>query len=154
MSLATAKNGDRLLEFHKGESLDLPESIRSIPLPLALVAPRHQGKTLFIYNMRRNCWELHGGMIDAGETPHDAAIRELAEESGQIVSAVQYVGWLKFQLMPDNRLELGVLYTCELDSMTPFVANNEASKMMMWDMKRPVVDYVNEIDLYLANLVQ
>ena len=152
MSLVTTPKGDQLLEFHRGHThnLNIPEADQSIPLPLALVAAQYEGKILFVFNSWRGEWELPGGIIEAGETPQQAAIRELAEESGQHVSKVTYSGWMKFQLQPDDRLELGVLYTCELEAVQPFIANDEASKIMFWDLQSPLEEPVSAIDLYLA----
>jgi 8-oxo-dGTP diphosphatase len=154
MTLVTTPRGDQLLEFHAGSELNIPEADRMIPLPLALVAARHQGKILFVFNRWRGEWELPGGMIESGETPSQAGIRELAEESQQHAAEVTYFGWMKFQLQPDNRLELGVLYTCELDTLQPFESNEEVSQMMLWDLQSPLEGPVSAIDLYLAHLAR
>ncbi len=45
----------------------------------ATVLCRRAGKILFV-TRDRDRWSLPGGTIDAGETPHQAACRELAEE--------------------------------------------------------------------------
>ncbi len=87
-----------------------------------------------------------------GEAPADAARRELEEETGQVVAHVDYVGWMKFRLQPDERLELGLLYCCDLETVTPFEANEEASAIMLWDFQSPVTGPVNPIDRYLAEV--
>jgi 8-oxo-dGTP diphosphatase len=147
MSLITSQRGDELLAFQSG---DIPATERGLPLPLALVAVRHKGQVLFVFNRWRDEWELPGGMIEPGEQPIDAARRELEEESGQAAADLHYVGWIKFRLQPDQRLELAVLYECELAAVQPFEANDEVSEIMFWDLRSPVSGYVNEIDKYLA----
>jgi 8-oxo-dGTP diphosphatase len=150
MSLAKTPQGDSLLAFGRGR---VPEAELALPLPLALVVAQFEGKTVFIYNRYRAVWELPGGKINAGEKPSDAAVRELAEETGQRVPAVEYVGWMKFQLQPDQRLELGLLYRCRLEQVEPFTANDEASDFMLWDLRSQVNGPVNRIDHYLARSI-
>ncbi len=43
---------------------------------------RYRGKWLFSRHRDRTTWETQGGHIEEGETPLDAARRELYEESG------------------------------------------------------------------------
>lgn len=37
-------------------------------------------------------WEIPGGMVEENETPEEAAIRELEEESGFLVKSIQFLG--------------------------------------------------------------
>jgi 8-oxo-dGTP diphosphatase len=48
------------------------------------VYPRHQGKVLLIKHKRLNTWLPPGGELNAGETPLEAARRELQEETGLV----------------------------------------------------------------------
>ena len=38
------------------------------------------------------CWELPGGVVDVGELPDVAIVRELAEETGYTAGSVEYLG--------------------------------------------------------------
>ncbi len=48
----------------------------------AVILARHRGKWVFCRHRARDTWEMPGGHIEPGETPLDAARRELYEESG------------------------------------------------------------------------
>jgi 8-oxo-dGTP diphosphatase len=37
---------------------------------------------LMVFNPKRNGWEMPGGRVEEGETPEEAAIREVKEEAG------------------------------------------------------------------------
>ena len=50
----------------------------------ASVIAFHDGKWLLSKHKERTTWEMQGGHIEAGETPLEAAKRELYEESGAI----------------------------------------------------------------------
>ena len=47
-----------------------------------VVCSNYQGKWLFSRHKKRTTWETQGGHVEAGETPMEAAKRELYEESG------------------------------------------------------------------------
>ncbi|HET6343864.1 MAG TPA: NUDIX domain-containing protein, partial [Myxococcota bacterium] len=46
------------------------------------VFARHQGRVLLIFHHRLQQWVPIGGELDPGETPLEAAVRELREETG------------------------------------------------------------------------
>ncbi|MCI9032623.1 MAG: NUDIX domain-containing protein [Lachnospiraceae bacterium] len=49
-----------------------------------VVLSKYQGKLLLSRHKQRTTWETQGGHLEAGETPLEAAKRELYEESGAI----------------------------------------------------------------------
>ncbi|MEO8308827.1 MAG: 8-oxo-dGTP diphosphatase MutT [Pseudomonadota bacterium] len=60
--------------------------VRSGAAPQVLIAQRPMGK------WQAGRWEFPGGKIEAGESPHDALLRELREELGIQVQAAQSLG--------------------------------------------------------------
>lgn len=63
-----------------------------------VVCSRYEGKWLLSRHKVRSTWETQGGHIEPGETPMDAARRELYEESGvtdaQIIPVCDYYGYV------------------------------------------------------------
>ena len=70
-------------ERHRGETLGVAGGASVLLCQRALRMTRHAGQ-----------WALPGGRIDAGETPLEAALRELDEELGVRVEPQGVVGWL------------------------------------------------------------
>ncbi|WP_054565635.1 NUDIX hydrolase [Frankia sp. R43] len=96
--LAADDDGNILLAFHPaGDDI----GVRDAPLTVSLVALWHDGRLLLVFNRQRACWELPGGMIDLGETPRQAAIRELHEEAGCQVDDLTFAGYARFALGPE-----------------------------------------------------
>lgn len=62
-----------------------------------VVCSRYQDKWLLSRHKKRDTWETQGGHIEPGETPMDAARRELYEESGaaeaEIIPVCDYYGY-------------------------------------------------------------
>ncbi|MDR7326958.1 MULTISPECIES: NUDIX domain-containing protein [Catenuloplanes] len=131
--IAVDVDGNELLEFRTGHERDLERLDPDVPLPLSLVVGRHQGSTLLVLNRRRGRWELPGGMIDRGETPGAAAVREFVEETGQAAPDVAYIGLAVFRLKPDNRVEYAAVYGAVLGGRTPFEPNDEVEAIRWWD---------------------
>ncbi|MBR4502550.1 MAG: methyltransferase domain-containing protein [Clostridia bacterium] len=67
------------------------------PLRFVVVCSFHRGQLLLSYHSGHQSWETQGGHIEEGETPEDAARRELYEESGvsdaQLVPVCDYYAY-------------------------------------------------------------
>lgn len=50
-----------------------------------VILSKYQGKILLSRHKKRDTWETQGGHIEKGETPMEAAKRELYEESGAVI---------------------------------------------------------------------
>jgi 8-oxo-dGTP diphosphatase len=151
MSIMTARNGDELLMYLAGAKPAPLADYPDLPLMFSCVVARYKGGVLYVFNTWRQEWELPSGMIETGESHRDAAQRELEEESGQIATSLTYAGLCL--LRSNGQLELGTIYTCELEEIRPFKSNEETSGMMLlWDVQQN--QYINELGLKLAELAQ
>lgn len=65
-----------------------------------VVVSEHEGKIMLSRHKKRATWETQGGHIEPGETPEDAARRELIEESGarefSLTPVCDYCGYNEF----------------------------------------------------------
>lgn len=118
------------------------------PLPLALAVVVDAGSILVVRSRARGHWELPGGMIEPGERPRDAAIRELAEETGQQATALRCVGVATYLLGPERRLEHGAIFRVAIGAEQPFTPNDEIEKICWWD-RRSAID-VDLLDATVA----
>lgn len=151
--LVTGPQGMSLLSFHR----DPPQTrFEDAPVGYALVALWHGEKLLLVHERVRRCWELPGGSIEPGETPEQAAVRELDEESGQVADGPGGLGFVGFArtVLPDHRLLYGALFTGTTTAPRPFTPNGEISALCWREAGAdPGGDApVQTVDLYLAGL--
>ena len=66
----------------------------SIKLPnfVRVVMQNEKGELLVIFQKKWNCWVFPGGKIEKGETPEEAAKREVSEETNLIIEDLEVVG--------------------------------------------------------------
>lgn len=60
----------------------------------AVVLDERRGRVLLIWHKASRLWMFPGGHIDAGEAPHEAALREVMEETGLPATIVNTAPWL------------------------------------------------------------
>lgn len=72
---------------------------------VAVVVDDGHGSLALVHTPGRSAWGPPGGGVEGGEQPVDAAVRELTEETGLVVSPtlLRPVGWERFTVRPDDR---------------------------------------------------
>lgn len=150
--LAADGRGNSLVSFTRGGEAAPP---RGAPVSAALVALWHSGRVLMVFDRYRRSWELPGGSIEPGESPRQAALRELMEESGQQPDApLRFVGYARFVLAPDGRTEHLALYAGSCTGARAFGPTEEIAAVRWWDLVEPLPGYVQPLDAYLAALTR
>ncbi|UGY91535.1 NUDIX hydrolase [Streptomyces gobiensis] len=149
--LATGPRQMALLAFDQ-----VPEG--TFPSAYVLVALWHQERLLLVHVRHRDCWELPGGGIDPGETPREAAVRELYEESEQRVApdALRFVGYATTAIGPDQLVLRGAVFTAETTDPQPFLPNDEIAAVHWRETAEepPGTARVQTVDTYLAALTR
>lgn len=92
------------------------------------------GEKVLLTRLRDRDWDIPGGMIDPGETPAEAAIRETWEETYAKVEVIDLIGIQEIEAFgpkpPGYRwpypISVQVYYLCKLIELSPFTINNES----------------------------
>jgi 8-oxo-dGTP pyrophosphatase MutT (NUDIX family) len=121
-----------------------------------------QGDEVLLTRLRDRDWDIPCGVIDPGETPEAAAVREVWEETSARVEIVALIGTQELELLglkPEGHrwpypISTQVYYLCRLVELAPFAANNEASERRFFapDAARQVPTMVNHDLIYEAAL--
>jgi 8-oxo-dGTP pyrophosphatase MutT (NUDIX family) len=100
----------------------------AVPTFSAVIA-RSAGGAVLVFNLHRKVWELPGGWIDAGESPREAAMRELLEEAGCTGKNFRWLGLVEIF---DRAPCFGGLFSCEVDHVPASVQNEEIGGIAYW----------------------
>jgi mutator protein MutT len=104
MSTSRGRSGGR----RAGRSLERRRRLRTVDETSAggLVVDRRQQRAALIGRLDRRgrlLWSLPKGHIEAGETPEQAAVREVEEETGIIGRVVAPLGTIDFWFVAEDR---------------------------------------------------
>ncbi|WP_301184525.1 NUDIX hydrolase [Streptomyces sp. NL15-2K] len=125
------------------------------PLTAALVAIWHADRVLMVFDRFRQGWELPGGRVEKGESPRQAATRELLEESGQEPDGpLRFIGYAGFVLAPDQRAEYAALFAGRTTDIREFQDNEEIEAIRWWNLREAIPGRVQRLDAYLAGLTR
>lgn len=76
-----------------------------------------------------------GGKIEFGETPAQAAIREIEEESGIKTNFLQHIGVISEQIVEHDEIkEHFLLHLCLLDPQTTIITSNSEGELQWFDL--------------------
>jgi len=97
------------------------------------------GKVLLQKRRDNQCWALHGGCINIGETVEEAAKRELYEETGLIAGKLELLGVFSGKDMiytypnGDQVCVVGITYICRDFKGDPLPDTDETLELKWFD---------------------
>lgn len=150
MAIIVNKHGHSLNSFEYINDIDQLKDVQGIYGGNAILL--YKGKLVLCWNKYRNNWELPGGGKEKGEDLTQCVIREIYEEISQIVTDLQICCLYKVFIPRINKEITGATFYGELKELTDFLANEEMSKMALWDMKSDIGD-MDEVDMKIVDLI-
>jgi 8-oxo-dGTP diphosphatase len=118
-----------LAQFTRFHEVSEADCSRVAVPAFAVVIARNAGGVVLVFNLYRKVWELPGGLIDAGETPRDAAQRELFEEAG---CRARDLHWLGLVEVSDGSAHFGAVFRGEVDAAPGGVSTDEIGGIGCW----------------------
>jgi 8-oxo-dGTP diphosphatase len=143
-------DGNVLVEIRFVAESDLEMLQCRLPVPASLVVVRFEDSVLMIFDSWRRQWELPGGRRDPGETARQAAVRELAEETGIVAVGLDFVGVAECNLRRPSRREYTALYRTDLQVPSQLMINDEALAFLWWNLQLSVAEHMNPLDAEMA----
>ena len=106
--------------------------------PYVIVLSRYQGRLLLSRHGKRTTWETQGGHIEEGETPLEAARRELYEESGALAYSIRHL--FDCQAGDDEEGSKGMVFFAEITKLGP-IPDSEMAQVQCFDALPPNITY-------------
>jgi len=120
-------------------------------LTYSVIAAKYKGKWLYVRHHERATWEIPGGHIEDGESPSDAAARELEEETGAMEFDIVCVA--TYSVEQEGRMGYGRLFFAEVKTIGEVPDNSEIAEVKLSDHLPEEVTYP-DIQPYLFTKVK
>ena len=138
MYLAENKWGLALLDFIKVSEEEMLDKQEYKPITGSLILVKCENKYLIAFNKKRKQWEMPAGGIEQGETPRECVIRELYEETSQIVDDISFKGLFKLYDKHKDIIKYQAMYLGCAEKIESFIENVEIGEIMLWDLKNEI----------------
>jgi 8-oxo-dGTP diphosphatase len=100
-------------------------------LTYSVISARYNNKWLFVRHHLRTTYEIAGGHIEKGESSHEAACRELMEETGAILFTIECIA--TYSVTKDGDTGWGRLYYAEVSELGPIPDISEIAEVIEAD---------------------
>lgn len=100
-------------------------------LTYSVISAKFKNRWIFVRHQRRTTWEIAGGHIEIGESPLEAAARELTEETGALKFNLDCVA--TYSVTIDSKTGWGRLYFAEVFEIGPIPDVSEIAEMKLSD---------------------
>ena len=100
-------------------------------LTYSVISARHNGKWVFVRHHKRSTYEISGGHIEDGESSHEAACRELMEETGAVQFTIECIA--TYSVLKDGITGWGRLYHAEIKELGPVPDISEIEEVILLD---------------------
>jgi len=100
----------------------------------SVIAARYEGQWIFVRHRERRTWEIPGGHIEAGETPYDAARRELYEETGALDFSLHEICLYRVRI--DAEDSYGMLYLAQVRNLGSLPESEIAEVLLAEDLPK------------------
>ena len=101
------------------------------PLTYSVISAKYGGQWIFVRHQDRSTWEIAGGHIEACENSHDAARRELMEETGALRFSLNCVA--TYSVLKDGLIGFGRLYLADIYELGQVRDSSEIAEVILLD---------------------
>jgi 8-oxo-dGTP diphosphatase len=102
-----------------------------VKITYSVISARYKDKWLFVRHHKRSTFEIAGGHIEEGESPDEAASRELEEETGALRFNIVCIS--TYSVKKDGETGWGRLYFADVFEIGPIPDLSEIQEIVMLD---------------------
>jgi len=100
-------------------------------LTYSVISARFNGKWIFVRHQMRDTWEISGGHIETGETPDEAASREVMEETGALEFEIECIS--TYSVEQNGNTGYGRLFLAEVKRLGEIPDTSEIAEAVFMD---------------------
>jgi 8-oxo-dGTP diphosphatase len=102
-----------------------------VKLTYSVISARFMNKWIFVRHHKRSTFEIAGGHIEEGESPDEAAARELAEETGATKFNISCIS--TYSVKKEGETGWGRLYFADVFEKGPIPDISEIEEVVLLD---------------------